>query len=161
VTHSGALHFQRQTTGEAESLFHQQRDAKQLGVAVWPPDQLDAHRQSLLRQPAGQRDGRTADQGDDEGQEHPVNISCQLLAGDLAGKALLYRERGDRHGGTDEQVGGSSKKRATRWNSGVALALRPDDLAGRELLTFLMFQTMSGLMRGAFARQQVAPHIGE
>ena len=45
----GALHFQRHTTGEAESLFQQQRGAKQLGVAVWPPDQLDAHRQSLLR----------------------------------------------------------------------------------------------------------------
>jgi hypothetical protein len=38
------LHFERHTTGEAESLFQQQRGAKQLGVAVWPPDQLDAHR---------------------------------------------------------------------------------------------------------------------
>src|ERR1700738_379461 len=99
-----ALNFQGHAMGKVEGLLQQQGRAEQFSVAMRPSHELKSDRQSVRCQAAGQRDGRTADQGDDKGQEHPIYVSGQLFTRDLDGKSLLDRKRGYRNRGAREQV---------------------------------------------------------
>jgi hypothetical protein len=108
---NSTCNFERDPAGKAESLLQQQRSAEQLGIAVRPAYELNSDRQPVLRQSAGKRDCRTTDQGDDEGQEHPVYVRGELFTRDLGRKSLLDRKRRHRNRGAREQIVGIEKVR--------------------------------------------------
>src|SRR6516225_422993 len=62
-----------------------------------------------------------------ERQEHPVDISGELLAGDLGWEALLDRERRNCHRWANQKIVGVEELRH-RVKDAVARALRFDDL---------------------------------
>ena len=104
LAHAAAADRSARLSDAPSAASHQAAVGEQRRLAIGLADELQADRQAVVAEAAGDRDRRAAGDGDGIAEHQPVDIGRELLAIDLVDIALLDGKGLDRCGRRDQHV---------------------------------------------------------